>query len=79
MAQIILVETGLIMADTKTRSIIKTVSWRVTGSTATFLIAWFIGGDLAVAGSIAIIQIMANTMLYYLHERVWNIVAWGRR
>jgi uncharacterized membrane protein len=79
MAQIILVETGLIMADTKTRSIIKTVSWRITGSSATFLIAWAIGGNLAVAGTIAAIQIVANTVLYYVHERVWNIVAWGRR
>ena len=78
MAQIILVETGLIMEDTKTRSIIKTFSWRITGSSATFLIAWIIGGDLAVAGTIAIIQIVANTMLYYLHERVWNLVTWGR-
>ncbi len=66
------------MEDTKIRSIIKTVSWRVTGSTATFLIAWFIGGDLAVAGSIAMVQIMANTVLYYVHEPTWNLVAWGR-
>jgi uncharacterized membrane protein len=78
MAQIILVETGLIMEDTKTRSIIKTFSWRITGSSATFLIAWIIGGDLAVAGTIAMTQIVANTMLYYLHERVWNLVTWGR-
>ena len=31
-----------------------------------------------LAGTIAMIQIVANTLLYYLHERVWNIVTWGR-
>ena len=78
LAQIILAETGLMMEDTKVRSICKTVSWRVTGSSATFLIAWAIGGNLAIAGTIALIQILANTVLYYVHERVWNIVTWGR-
>ena len=66
------------MQDSKFRSLVKTLSWRVTGSAATFLIAWGIGGNLAIAGTIAMIQIVANTLLYYLHERVWNIVTWGR-
>lgn len=66
------------MEDSQFRSMVKTVSWRLTGSTATFLIAWAIGGDLTVAGSIAIVQIVANTILYYVHERTWNIVTWGR-
>jgi uncharacterized membrane protein len=64
--------------DSHWRSVVKTVSWRITGSSATFLIAWIIGGNLAIAGTIALIQIVANTVLYYLHERVWNIVSWGR-
>lgn len=66
------------MEDSQFRSMVKTVSWRLTGSTATFLIAWAIGGDLTMAGSIAIVQIVANTILYYVHERTWNIVTWGR-
>ena len=66
------------MNDSHLRSVVKTVTWRVTGSFATFLIAWIIGGNLAVAGTIAVIQIMANTVLYYVHERVWNVVKWGR-
>ena len=64
--------------DSRIRSIVKTLTWRVTGSFATFLIAWIIGGDLAVAGTIAVIQIIANTILYYCHERVWNLISWGR-
>jgi uncharacterized membrane protein len=65
--------------DSHLRSVVKTMTWRVTGSFATFLIAWAIGGNLAVAGTIAVIQIVANTVLYYAHERAWNLVTWGRK
>jgi len=64
--------------DSHARSIVKALSWRLTGSFATFLIAWIIGGDLGIASTIAVIQIVANTLLYYFHERVWNLVTWGR-
>ena len=66
------------MNETSGRSLVKTLTWRVTGSGATFLISWVISGDLRVAGSIVVIQIVANTVLYYFHERVWDIVTWGR-
>jgi len=64
--------------ESQRRSIAKTLTWRITGSAATFLISWMISGSWSMAGSIAVIQIVANTVLYYLHERVWNAVMWGR-
>ena len=66
------------MIDSTNRSIAKTVSWRLTGSFSTFIISYLILGSFSIAGSIAIIQIIANTLLYYLHERVWNKIDWGR-
>ena len=64
--------------DTNARSLTKTITWTLTGSGATFAISWLVSGDVAVAGSIAVIQIVANTVLYYVHERIWNTVKWGR-
>jgi uncharacterized membrane protein len=58
--------------DTKTRSLLKTISWRITGSSATFLVSYIMTGNFTIAGSIAIIQVISNTILYYIHERVWN-------
>jgi len=66
------------MKDTTWRSVVKTLSWRITGSGATFLIAWFIAGNFAMASTIAMIQLVANTVLYFVHERIWNQVRWGR-
>jgi uncharacterized membrane protein/phosphopantetheine adenylyltransferase len=66
------------MNDTNLRTLIKTISWRLTGSTATFLISYMLLGNLAASGSIAIIQLVFNTILYYFHERTWNKVTWGK-
>jgi uncharacterized membrane protein len=64
--------------DITKRSLVKTVSWRLTGSSATFGISYLISGNFAIAGSIAGIQLIANTVLYFVHERVWNKIKWGR-
>ena len=65
--------------DTARRSLVKTVSWRLTGSGATFLISYLIAGNFAVAGTIAVIQLISNTLLYFVHERVWNRIRWGQK
>jgi uncharacterized membrane protein len=66
------------MSDTAKRSLIKTITWRMTGSTATFGISYLISGNFVIAGTIAIIQLVANTILYFIHERIWNKIKWGR-
>jgi len=64
--------------ESKIRSIAKTISWRITGSTATFGISYVILGDITVSGTIAVIQLTFNTVLYFAHERVWNRIKWGK-
>ena len=64
--------------DSGKRSLVKTISWRITGSTATFLISYLIIGSVAISGTIALIQVTFNTLLYYIHERLWNKIKWGQ-
>jgi uncharacterized membrane protein len=64
--------------ETNKRSIVKTVTWRITGSTATFLIAYLLTGNLAISGVIGMTQMVTNTILYYMHERIWNLIKWER-
>jgi uncharacterized membrane protein len=66
------------MKDSNARSIVKTVSWRLTGSGATFLVSYLITGNFNMAGTIALIQLTTNTILYYVHERIWNKINWGK-
>lgn len=32
-----------------------------------------------MAGTIAVAQMTVNTILYYIHERAWNKIKWGRQ
>jgi uncharacterized membrane protein len=65
--------------DSPRRSLVKTISWRITGSGATFLIAYLLTGNFAVAGVIGLAQMVTNTILYYAHERIWNKICWGQQ
>lgn len=64
--------------ETSQRSLVKTISWRITGSTATFLISYAVLDNVSISGTIAVIQLTFNTLLYFIHERVWNNIPWGR-
>jgi len=65
--------------ETHARSLAKAVSWRATGSLDTFVIAVLITGNLNLAGGIALAEILTKTALYYVHERAWALIPWGRR
>jgi sulfate adenylyltransferase large subunit len=65
--------------ESHARSIAKAVSWRATGSLDTFVIAALITGNSKLAGGVALAEILTKTALYYVHERAWALVPWGRR
>ena len=67
------------MSDQTIRSLAKAVSWRVTGTIDTFLISWLITGHVLLATGIAFTEIMTKVFLFWLHERVWNKIDWGKR
>ena len=66
-------------AETHTRSFLKAFSWRTLGTLDTFVISWILTGKLAMAGSIAGLEFVTKIVWYYLHERAWAAVEWGRR
>ena len=52
------------MRERRTRSIIKTLTWRVTASLDTFLISWIITSSYILGGSIAGVEIITKMFLY---------------
>ena len=61
------------------RSLLKTITWRVTASLDTFVIACIITGDWKMGGSIAGIEVITKMFFYYFHERIWNKINLGKR
>ncbi|MEX2014741.1 MAG: DUF2061 domain-containing protein [Candidatus Saccharimonadales bacterium] len=59
------------------RSIAKAITWRITGSLDTFVIAWVITGSAHQGAAIGGTEIITKTVLYYFHERGWNRISFG--
>ena len=60
------------------RTIVKTVGWRVIMLITATGITYFFTGNLTTAGSFAVIQLVVNTGLNIVHERIWNRIAWQK-
>jgi uncharacterized membrane protein len=60
------------------RSLIKAVSWRFFGSLDTFVLSLIFTGNAKYAVSIATAEALTKIALYYVHERMWRKVKWGR-
>jgi uncharacterized membrane protein len=58
----------------RTRSLAKAFTWRITATLTTALIAYIVTGELKTAAMIGGIEFILKFMTYYGHERVWNLV-----
>jgi uncharacterized membrane protein len=73
--------------DTPIRSLLKAISWRIIASGSTFIIVFFIAREhsdqtfnqgLETASYITGIELVAKLLIYYLHERLWTNINWGK-
>ena len=60
------------------RSLVKAISWRITGTIDTILISWLITGQVKWALSIGFVELFTKIFLYFVHERVWDRLDFGR-
>ena len=49
------------------RSIAKAITWRITASLDTFVIAWIITGSIELGGFIAGVEAVTKIFIYYVH------------
>lgn len=59
------------------RSLAKTATWRGLASLDTFVLALVFTGNATAALTIGGLEVVSKLGLYYVHERVWNRVAWS--
>lgn len=63
--------------ESRLRSLLKAMSWRILATLTTALIAFFVTGELDTALMIGGIEFILKFVLYYFHERVWQMVPVG--
>jgi uncharacterized membrane protein len=64
--------------DSSSRSLAKAVSYRVLGSAVTALIVLLFSGSLKVSLGVGALDMLSKIALYFLHERLWNYIPYGR-
>ena len=60
--------------NSRTRSLVKALTWRITATLTTAGIAYMVTGKLKTAVMIGGIEFILKFMIYYGHERAWNFV-----
>jgi adenylylsulfate kinase len=65
--------------ETKRRSILKAISWRTWATITTALIVFIFTGRFALAITIGLLEVFAKMALYFLHERFWQRIRYGRK
>lgn len=59
------------------RSWLKAITYRITGTLTTTLLVYFLTGDLRIALAIGAIEPIVKIIIYYLHERAWQMAPRG--
>jgi adenylylsulfate kinase len=65
--------------ETNIRSISKGITWRIIASITTILIVYLFFGRLDLAITAGILESVIKVILYWLHERIWFKIKWGRK
>jgi adenylylsulfate kinase len=64
--------------ESNTRSLAKAVSYRLLGSATTGMVVFLWTGKLAISLGVGALDMIAKIGLYFLHERIWNHISFGR-
>lgn len=66
------------MKESHGRSIFKSLTWRAVGTVANSTIVWIISGNIKQAIAFGGINVVVSFVLYWIHERVWLKIRFGR-
>lgn len=65
------------MRESQLRSVLKALTYRLTGTLTTMIVTYAVTGELAVALAVGGIEPVVKIVVYYLHERAWQRVPIG--
>jgi uncharacterized membrane protein len=69
---------NLFFVDGHPRTISKSVTWRAIITFNNFMIPFLTTGSWKAALAFLTVATFLNIAVYYLHERAWNLIKWGK-
>mgnify|MGYP003661746902 CR=1 FL=1 len=64
--------------NSKQRSIAKSITYRLISTATGFLVVWLLSKDVKTGAMFSIVELIYKPLQYYIHERIWQRVKWGR-
>ncbi len=65
-------------SERKRRSLLKALSWRCLATLTTTLIVYIFTGKIVLAVSVGGVEALVKMVLYFVHERLWNRIPFGK-
>lgn len=64
--------------ETHLRTILKAATWRIGGLVMTLTVAWAVTGRGDIAMAIGLVDTCVKLVAFYVHERIWLKLKFGR-
>lgn len=65
-------------SQTRTRAIVKAVLWTLLGLVVMSIVGFALTGSFVTGGKMALINSLVGLITYFLYERLWDRISWGR-
>lgn len=59
-------------------SLAKTITYRILITISTFIVTYYMTGDFSLTLGVTLVSNIVSTFLYFIHERIWNQIHWGK-
>lgn len=66
------------MKDSRIRSVIKALTWRMIATGTTMSLVYIGTGDIELMAHVGIADVIIKLFFYYVHERAWGRISWRR-
>lgn len=65
-------------SEYRKRAVIKAVTYRGLGTLVTMSVIFVFTGELMLSIGAGVVEVVAKMTFYYLHERLWERISWGK-
>lgn len=65
--------------ESHVRSLAKAITFRVIATLITVLLVFVFTGSPVISVGVGVLDFVVKLLFYYMHERIWNTLSFGRK
>jgi len=71
-------KTKSLSGEAHSRTIAKAISWRAIATLTTMTIVFLFTRRIILSLGVGLAEVIAKITFFYLHERIWEKISWGK-